>query len=194
MQRILSASRVILLDPEDGMLSEAARLLGNLQREVEVLTRVGSADEEGIVLARTADGGLAFHVVYLLPHARFRAFVQHWPSGVPLFVVLDAPNSVFAALWKETAQDYAARSVRVHEYLAGEANRLLTVRRTDFATRVANPFGLEAAIQNLVLSLLCYRDYEELTHMQKNEVQRLIRNHAEGDEIVCDCTCYELLK
>lgn len=194
VQRIRSASMAILLDPEDGMLSEAAQRLENIRCEVDIISRVGSADEEGIILAQDADVGLAIHVVYLLPHARFRAFVQNWPSGIPLFVVLDAPNSVFAELWQQSAQDYAARSARVHQYLADEANHGLTVRRTDFSTRVANPFELETAVRSLVLSLLCYCDYDQLPRGKKIEVEQLIRKHAEGSEIVCACTCYELLR
>ena len=194
IQRLPSVSRVVLLDPEDGVLSEAAREIGALESRAEVLTHIGSADEEAIVLAREADVGLAVHVVYLLPHARFRSFVQHWPPDVPLYVVLDSPNSVFSALWKHTAQDFAARSARVHEYLAGEANHGLLIRRTEFATRVANPFELEATIRNLVLSLLCYCDYDDLPQGKKVEVEQVIRQHAEGNEVACACTCYELLR
>jgi SAM-dependent methyltransferase len=194
LQRVPSAAKAILLDPEDWMLSEAARQVGEFRIGTEVVGQVGSADEEGVALAREIDVGLAIHVVYLLSHSRFKVFVQHWPPGVPLFVVLDAPNSVFGELWIQTAQDYAARSAGVHEYLAREANSGLAIRRTDFNTRVANPFNLQASVQNVMLSLLCYCDYAELSQEKRYKVERVIRRHADGDDIVCACTCYELLR
>ena len=158
----------------------------------KICTEVGVADKEALELAQSADVGLAIHLVYLLAHNRFRALVDHWPEDAPLFVVLDAPESIFTELWTQTAPDYAIRSARVHDYLSGEANGGLEVRRSDFSTRVTNPFDLPESVQGLVLSLLCYCDYDELPQSKRLNVERVIQSHLDQSHVACSCTCYEI--
>jgi SAM-dependent methyltransferase len=187
-----SIGKVTILDPDRLLLDEAAHEIRSLGLDVDVLEVAGVADRQALELAADHDVALAIHLVYLLAHNRFRALVDHWPPGVPLYVVLDAPDSVFTELWSETAPDYALRSRRVHEYLSGEANGRLDVRRTDFTTRVANPFGLPEPVRDLVLSLLCYCDFAEFSDTRRAKVESVISSHVERGQVTCSCTCYEI--
>jgi SAM-dependent methyltransferase len=190
-RRIATAT---LLDPDPTLLDEAARELGGLGLSVEVRAEVGVADRQGLELAENHDVGLGIHLVYLMAHNRFRALVNHWPVDKPLYIVLDAPDSVFTELWSETAPDFALRAKQVHRYLSGEANGKLSVTRSDFITRVANPFDLPAPIRNLVLSLLCYCDFDELGETGQEKVEAVINSHTRDGHVECACACYELVR
>jgi len=194
MLKSQTVAEVVLLDPEEGMLSEAASLIRGAGFRGDIRRELGLADKEALKLAKEIDVGLAIHVVYLLPHNRFRTFVNRWPVGIPLYVVLDAPDSVFSEIWPQTAVDYATRSRRVHEYLSGEANGGLKVHRTDFTTRMSDPFDLAPPVRDLALSLLCYGDYDEVPDGKKPIVRDAILKHKEDGFVRCACSCYELLR
>jgi len=187
-------SKVYLLDPEEWILSEAVKQIEGILPNFKIFTQVGTADEEGLDFTRHVDVGLAIHIVYLMSHSRFRRLINHWHSRIPLFVVLDAPDSVFSQLWNMTAQDYAVRSAKVHNYFENEKNSQLTIQRTDFFTHVTNPFTLSSPRKELVLSLLCYCRYEDLSEDVKKKVYRVITDHSEAEIIKCNCSCYEMIR
>jgi SAM-dependent methyltransferase len=187
-------AKVVLLDPDQHLLNEAKLEIEALGTNCNVATVRGAAETKGVKWARKTDAGLAIHVAYLMPHSAFFSFVENWPARVPLYVVLDAPTSVFSELWTKTAPEYSARAARVHSYLGKEAKTRLNVRSSEFATRVANPHALSENVRDLVLSLLCYTEYTRLSPAVRGHVKRTLMKHADGDEINCKCSCYEILK
>jgi len=188
-------SDVFLLDPDDHLLNEAKNEIEALGLGCSIVASNGVAEIEGVELAEKADVGLGIHVAYLMPHARFRAFIEKWPAKVPLYVVLDAPTSVFSELWSKTAPEFATRAAGVHTYLGGGSARgAIHVKSTEFATRVANPYALAQPVQDLVLSLLCYSDYTALSEEVREYVRRTLTKFADREEVNCTCTCYEIVK
>lgn len=187
-----TVSRVILLDPDERLLVEAESGINAVSPGIEIASIVGVAESEGAELAKGADVGLGIHLVYLMENRQFRTFIERWPSCVPLYIVLDAPSSVFTALWTHTAPEFAKRAEQVHAYFANA--RSFTVNRTEFATRVANPYSLAPNVCDLVLSLLCYCDYSTLSAEQCQIVRNILERYIDGDEVKCTCTSYELLK
>lgn len=186
-------SRVTLLDPDERLLGEAETELKSLGLSTEIVSVVGVAELDAVRLANEADVGLGIHLVYLMENGQFRNFVEGWPSGVPLYVVLDAPNSVFTTLWKQTAPEFANRAEEVHSYFS-RSRSFSAVNRTEFATRVANPYALSENVRDLVLSLLCYCDYSNLSSGQRESVRETLSSYVDGEEVKCTCTCYEVLK
>jgi SAM-dependent methyltransferase len=186
--------KVVLLDPDEHMLHEARAEIESYNLGTVVEPRLGVADLGGTELAKCVDVGLAIHVAYLLPPTSFQNLVRRWPCGKPLYVVLDSPGSVFTQLWERTAPEYAARSTSIHAFFAENASVDSSIAMTTFSTRVASPFLLADKISRLVLSLLSYRQYDELTPDLRQHVDDTVQAHIEGDKLVCKCSCYEILK
>jgi SAM-dependent methyltransferase len=187
-------SQVILLDPDKNLLAEAKKEIGSPKYGYKLQQVVGTAEVEGTRLARKADVGLAIHVAYLMSHEKFVTFIEDWPAGIPLYVVLDAPTSVFSELWRTTAPEYAERAAQVHAYLEGETKAEFGIKMSEFATNVANPYELNERIRELVLSLLCYNDFSSLSASIRAGVKRTLMRHAKGDVVDCTCRCYEIVK
>lgn len=184
--------QVILLDPDADMLSEASSEVSRLGLDVEIETELGVADIEGLRLAVAADVALAIHVVYLLPLARFRKLIRNWPPPLPLYVVLDSPESVFSKLWTRTAPEFATRATQAHEFLASEELAGISVQKSTFGTRVANPLELGPGVRSRVLSLICYADFDELSCETRDYVEETVLSFLDGDRLTCSCTCYEI--
>lgn len=187
-----SISQVILLDPDERLLLEAVQYLESFNFGIDILEQQGIADEEGLVLAKKVDIGLAIHVVYLISHSRFRTLIEKWPNGVPLFIVLDAPGSVFSQIWNMTAPDYATRASRVHEYFSSVNNGGFYFSKSTFNTKLANPLTMDKDVRELVLSLLCYCNYTELNQKIKDEVDKIINQYVKNNFIECSCCCYAI--
>jgi hypothetical protein len=113
-------------------------------------------------LAREIDVALAVHLLYLLSEQETHRFLGGLAPGIPLFVVLDHPASVFMRLQEKTAPRYYARSLNAHRALARLREQGYLVEQTAFETHLTNPLDLSQELREAVLSLLCYRDFREL--------------------------------
>lgn len=187
-------SKAVLVDPDEQLLAEATAQLRLLDRGTEIVPVNGAADVEGIAEGFSADVGIAVHVVYLMPTWRLCAFLEHWPAGVPLYIVMDAPSSVFTELWREPAPDYASRADAAHKYLSELAQPGVSVNITEFRTTVANPLHLGQPSRDLVLSLLCYCDFPSLSEASQKRAEAVVTAHATNGTISCECRCYEIFK
>jgi hypothetical protein len=186
------AERLYLVDPDADLIAEAVAELSEVSTGTILEAVPGVADKEALEIAPKVGVGLAVHVVYLMAHSRFRSLVERWPKGVPLFVVLDAPGSIFSELWALTAPEYAVRTNRVHDYLNSVTG--VPVELTTFTTRVANPFTLSLANRRRVLSLLCYSEFEHLEPEKQRRVEELVRQRIVDDGVQCTCCCYAITR
>ena len=190
-----TVARALLLDPDNELLGEAAARLGELALKAVIEPRLGGLEDQAAVLARQVDVGLAIHVVYLVEPEQFQQVVKRWPAGVPLYVVIDAPDSVFSKVWRYTAPEFAARTQAAHRYLSsGSDGQSVSVRQTRFSTRVANPFSLSEEVAEHVFSLISYAEFSKLSAENRERTQQIIREHADGKQLVCTCSCYEIVR
>jgi SAM-dependent methyltransferase len=186
-------SQLVLLDPDEKLLGEAAKEVQSLHFGTKTTSVLSSAEDKAARCARGAHAALGIHLAYLMTPEAFRLFIEKWPRGVPLYIVLDAETSVFSAIWKNTAPEYARRATAARQYLDALGETVLK-SRSEFATRVANPYMLVPPIRELVLSLFCYNDFEALIPAQQKNVKRTISKYADGKEVKCTCACYEIVK
>lgn len=140
----MSASRpgrVRLVDTDDGLLSEATRQLAScLPPRLSPAGFLGRAEDLIEKVAEGMDVLLLIHVVYLMETHAVRSLLERIPRGVPMIVVLDEPESVFAELWRVTAPQYSKRVELAHGVLGRLPVGDYEVRRTSITSFVPNPF------------------------------------------------------
>src|SRR6185295_6941133 len=181
-------------DLDSELIAEARHRVERLDVVKDLRTVAGRAEEVVRDLADEIDAALAVHLVYLLKRVQLKAFLAGLAPGVPLFVVMDQPSSVFTQLWEMTAPKYHQRSLAAHDVIASLKNDNYIVERTEFSTHLINPLTLRDDIRDAVLSLLCYTDFRGLDNRTQRWVKDVLTEHSALERVVCDCTCYEIVR
>lgn len=188
-------SEVRLLDPDPEFLAEARQHLTETGIVTNVNTFLGPAEDN---LARHYSGSnviLAVHVVYLMQDGAFETMLDALPPGVPMYVVLDTPYSVFTTLWKNTAPKYYERSRKTHETIKHLAADKYSTDYTTISSRIDNPLHIpHEIVRNSILSMLCYSEVGSMPAEQREWVETQVAAKAVGEHIRCESACYEITK
>jgi hypothetical protein len=116
-------------------------------------------------------------------------------KGVPLYVILDAPDSVFSTLWERTAKKYWMRSANVHTVIGGLPKNEFEINHSTVTSSLANPWDhKQPAITESILSILCYKETSSMSPEERAWVEREVQKHLVSDQIVCDSDCYEIIR
>lgn len=199
MKQIVVQSRspiaeVRLIDPDEELLSEAVRVVSETGLVKDVKQTLANAEDVFPACTERSDAVLLVHVVYLMRNGAFRGMLQAMAPQTPLFVVMDAPESVFTQLWKETAPKYHQRSTRAHETIAQLPRDTFAVQATPFSSLIPDPRAQRLDLKTALLSILCYTDARRLANdgalMEK--IDATLSAHASGDKIRCDLVCYAI--
>jgi SAM-dependent methyltransferase len=189
-----TVNAIHLVDIDQELIEQAKRRVEGLGIVKDLKTITGRAEKLIRDVMHEADVGLAVHLVYLLKESQLRALLAALAPGVPLFIVMDQPYSVFTQLWEMTAPKYHRRSLNAHKIIASLKEDNYIVERTEFSTHLTNPLTLRKEIKDSVLSLLCYRDYRELDTRTQGRVRDILTEHSALEQVICDCTCYEIVR
>jgi SAM-dependent methyltransferase len=185
---------VRLIDPDPELLNEATKQL----RGIEVLGEVSSFCGKGEELAENcyieADVVLAVHVVYLMSGDGVGSLLEHLPSQVPLYLILDAPGSVFTRLWRRTAPQYARRAEVAHRTATSLDASRFSVAATSVVSHVENPAHLNQPARDAMISLLAYADVRTMPSEEIAWVSETIDEHVVGSQLTCESTCYEIMR
>jgi hypothetical protein len=183
---------VRLVDPDGVLLREAEQCLEESGLVRVVRSTLGTAEEHCSVAARDADVVLAVHVAYLLAPDSFDAVLSQLPTGVPCYIVLDAPGSIFTTLWKTTAPKYYDRVLRVHEMLRrgrGQPDGA----KSSIRSSIVDPLTIERKdLRDAILSILCYADTSTMSPAQLRSVEDTIRGRVVDGHLTCESVCYEV--
>jgi len=185
---------VRLVDPDEDLLSEAVRVVEETGLVPHVERTLATAEEVFPRCAESSDAVLLVHVVYLMKNGGFRKILEACVPGTPLFVVMDAPDSVFTQLWRETAPKYHHRSVKAHETVAQLSRDAYDVEATSFSSLLPDPRHLRADLRTALLSILCYTDARRLAgdDALMTSIDALLTRHEAGEMIRCDLVCYTI--
>jgi SAM-dependent methyltransferase len=189
---------VVLLDPYLPWLKQArtnlreTKTFGVLSGIKAVQGRVEDCYES---LASEADVILAVHLVYLIAGETFEVMIENLPPGVPMYVVLDAPGSIFSALWQVTAPRYLRLVTHAHQL----AQRIMKernyhVHHSRITSQLRNPLGEHPELRDALLSILCYTDVRQLNKDTYDDVIRIIKRRTRNDIVKCESSCYEVVK
>jgi hypothetical protein len=169
-----SVAEVRLLDPDATFLQEAKQHIQETGIVTDVKTFLGPAELNLPEHYQGANVVLAVHVVYLMQDGAFESMLSTLPRRVPMYVVLDTPDSVFAKLWKETAPKYWQRSSNAHAILDRLSRGEYAVNYSTISSRLDSPLDhSQPAIRNSILSILCYADYDGMAEEQQGWVIRI---------------------
>lgn len=187
---------VRLIDPDAELLAEAAACVGELAlvRRIDAIhSAVENLHSESMLNANVL---LCVHVVYLLAPVSLNHTLELLPSGVPLYIVLDSPGSVFTALWERTAPRYHRRAVEAHQIIRGLSNRDYTIKTTTVQSTVCNPITVARPdVRDALLSILCYREISNGTDNDLRDwIAKTLTERAAGNGIRCESTCYEITR
>ena len=188
-------AEVRLLDPDKDFLGEAKAHITETGVVTNVKCRQGLAEDNLPECCRGVHAILAVHVVYLMRNGAFKRLIDFLPKGIPLYVVLDTPDSVFSKLWKKTAKKYASRSAKVHEALSDLPADQFEINFSTITSYLDSPLHQEQpGIKESVLSLLCYAEMQSLPTTTRRWVQQQVRDYTVGDHVHCESACYEIVK
>ena len=198
LRSISTVREVRLIDPDEDLLNEAVRVVSETGLVKSVLRSLATAEQAFPACAASSDALLLVHVVYLMKNGGFKRLLDACPRDTPLFVVMDAPTSVFTELWSVTAPKYHQRSLRAHETIAqlhGKDGYLVSESR--IASRIADPRGQRADLKTTLLSMLCYTDARTLAQDDAlmSQVEEILgRHNVVGDALTiqCESVCYEI--
>jgi len=186
-----------LIDPHQELLAKAVTDISR-NSKVKKVTALASKIED--VWPRCAEGVdvvLAVHVVYLLSEKELQRLVFRRPDNSTLYVVLDAPDSVFTELWAETAPKYHDMVLKAHELLRRESGIDNTSTQNRIRARLPRRLLRGHDLSNWLLSILCYTNMlcKENIDRWGSLVQSILDKHVDstGQFIECTSVCYELV-
>lgn len=183
-----------LVDINSELLEHAEYRIKGLELVDNVMTSCKSAGDAILDIANHIDAALAVHLVYLLKEHELQELFSRITAGIPLFIVMDQPSSVFTKLWERTAPKYYNRSLDAHRIISTLSKEKYAVEKTEFGTHLTNPLNLREDIRDSVLSLLCYKEIRDLDQETRSWVKNVISAHSTTERVVCDCVCYELIR
>lgn len=144
----------------------------------------------------TIDVALLIHVVYYLEDKQLKRVIENLPKNVPLFIVLDHPDSLFSSCWKYTAPKYLERTFAMTKLIESYNNQNnFKVQKTKIESLVKNPYLMnDEQEQENLLSFITYSSYKDLTISTKNKVASIFKAFENGKFLNIDCNCYCLVK
>ena len=186
---------VRLVDPDDELLDEAVQAL--TAEGLETIVRYAVTAAHALpTCAETADVALLVHVVYLLPDGELQLIFDRMPIGVPLFLVMDAPDSVFTSLWAESAPKYHARSIGAHATIGTLPRDKYRVDASRLSSSLPDPRRLQVDRKITLLSILCYTDTSRIAGDANlmATAEAILSRFATNGQIKCESMCYVITR
>jgi hypothetical protein len=194
LQSSTGISTARLVDPDQELLREAERCVAetNLVQRVELIP--GTAEELFPQCAEGCDLVLLVHVVYLMRNGCLKDLLRRCPLDIPVYIILDAPDSVFTQLWRNTAPKYHTRALRGHESIQTLPKDRYLVNQSAITSKIRNPMHIDRPeLRTAILSMLCYADLlKDASGRINSYVEDTLNTHTAGDFVLCESTCYEI--
>ena len=184
---------VRLIDPDCELLSEAEKCLKkrvpNTRPHLKGIEAILPVDVEG------ASCLTVVHVVYLVEKEVVRSLFEVQPLEVPMYLVLDHPESIFTSLWERTAPHYHQCAAEAHELIKGLPDSF-EVNETEIQSTIRNPLSVKPAdVRDVILSFLTYSDVGPSTDPNRKKwIEHSIDKRLNGDKLHCVSSCYEIIR
>lgn len=190
-----SINYVHLLDPDEELLKQAYQNVNELQIVKKVFIIHNKIEKMVPGCFEKIDVILAVHIIYLLAIEKFKQMLYKLPQKVPLYLVLDKPNSIFTRLWKETAKKYYDRCMRVHAIIKKLPARQFVVKESSINSHISNPLNISRPeVKESILSILCYTEARDMDTQAREKVEKEIKNVIVDNKILCESACYEIIR
>lgn len=134
------------------------------------------------------------HTAYFLSDEEMNVLLSLVLAGARLCVVVDHPDSIFSRLWRRTASEYFRRAQQHSDRLLNLDRSKFTVNVGEIEAEVSNPFDLRDDIRDLVMSMLCYAETDDMLHEELASVEATVRAALVGSVISCKSYFFEITR
>lgn len=186
---------VRLIDPVQDLLTQAAARIRQAEPGIRAIPRRDVVRNAWPKYVIGADVILMVHVVYLITSQELKALLRRRPPRSTIYIVLDAPDSVFTALWQVTAPRYHERVLKAHAAIRS----ILGWKENQTPAFIQSRLPIKQLKclewSPWLLSLLCYRDMtgKGVDEALKATVSRIIDEFTgSAHNLVCKSACYEI--
>ena len=183
-----------MVDPDPYFLNEAERTLKKLNLIEKICSTMIKAEEFTDMSNFKGNVILAIHIVYFLQNGGLKKVIDSVPNSIPIFLIMDDVNAVFTNIWKTTALQYHKRSILAHKIIQNLSAKKYLIVKSKVTSTIPNPLELEQKLQNHILSMLCYSDFEKLSKSSKENVYSILNDYTISGNINCENCCYEIIK
>jgi len=190
-----NVQKVRLVDPDNDLLNEAESLIERRFVGKHIISLLKSVREDWPQCAGEADVILGVHLVYLLEEDELQSLVKNRPRKATMYIILDAPNSIFTELWQWTADKYFRRAKRAHEVIQKHLGLTAVPMTNRIRSKIPKSLLSDHKLANWLLSILCYRNMlNEVPDDLRSKVREILERHtdASGKFVECESICYEL--
>jgi 2-polyprenyl-3-methyl-5-hydroxy-6-metoxy-1,4-benzoquinol methylase len=189
---------VRLVDPDKELLEKASNRIKKSGYVKVVESFPKKVESVWPKCAEGSDVVLAVHVVYLITEEELKKLIVNRPPNAVLYVVLDAPDSVFTELWAKTAPKYHKTVLKAHAFLQEQSG----INTDSYVNRIRAKLPRELLIDHdfrpWLLSILCYTNMHKAANIRKwdKPVRQILDKHTDqtGKFIECKSVCYEFGK
>lgn len=185
-------SEVSFVEPYDKFARETVRGI-NFDRFAgkisPIVSRLEDCDDDDLA---GHDLILCTHTAYFLTDAEFERLLSLVDAGSRLIVIFDDPKSIFSRLWQRTAPSFYQNTQRHRDRLENLDTDRFLVDKSMVSAEIGDPRNLRPEISNLVMSMLCYSDVEDMPHHQLAEVNSLISEAQRESIISCVSSVYDI--
>jgi SAM-dependent methyltransferase len=133
---------------------------------------------------------LCTHSLYFLSEQEFAGLLSYARAGARLVIVVDHETSLFSELWRITAPEYLDVVKGYLSQIRSLSPNDLSFKETFIEANLKDPFHLRKEMRDLVLSLLCYSDFEE--ELADDVILPVIRRRSQGGQLKCLSSCFEI--
>ena len=185
-------SEVTLVEPNENFIQETMRVL-NFDRFAGEITPIqqkfGDCDEQALA---GHDLILCTHTAYFLDDREIEKLLGLVDAGARLIVIFDHPNSIFSSLWQRTAPNFFQNTKHHREKLDNLDSDRFFVEKSEISAEIGDPRSLRPEICNLVLSMLCYSDVEDMHEELLASVYSTISEVQREAVINCVSSVYDI--
>jgi hypothetical protein len=186
-------SEVTFVEPNEKFARETMRVI-NFDRFAKKITPVQKkfGDCENNQLS-DHDLILCTHTAYFLDDAEFERMLSLVDDGARLIVIFDHERSIFSQLWQRTAPEFFRNTKRHREKLDNLDPDRFVVEKSEISAEIGDPRALRPEISNLVLSMLCYSDVDDMHVELLASVNSMISEAQRESVINCVSSVYDII-
>lgn len=185
---------VCVVEPNSQFIDETLRAIsfdGFLDRFIPIQSKLMDCAPNSLL---GYDHIFCTHTAYFLTDEELEMLLDLVRAGAKLCVVLDHPESIFSRLWRRTASEFYQRARRHSEHLLNLDQSVFVVNVGEIEAEVGNPFDLRDDIRDLVMSMLCYAEVDDMPHEELATVEATVRGALVGSAISCKSYFFEITR
>jgi phospholipid N-methyltransferase len=180
------------VEPNDKFVRETVRVTNYDKfagKIIPITRKLEECEKESI---EGFDLVLCTHTAYFLNDNEIDILLGLVRKGSRLIVIFDHPDSIFSKLWQRTAPAFFQNTKKNRALLDTLDPTQFNVRKSEVSAEIGDPRVLRPEIRDLVLSMLCYSDVEDMPAEELASVNFTISEAQRESVISCVSSVYDI--